>query len=199
VMLRSWVFLTILQFIPIWFDDLGYGKDFYGPLSTTIILAGAAGTLTGGWLADRIGGRSVLVGSLSLSIPALLLFAGFPGQISLLTGALFGLLSDSSLSVTLVAAQRLLPGKTGIASGLILGLGFVTGGIGVPISGFVADSAGFEAAFMMLALLICLAVLIAISIPKRALDYEEERGVVIDLADRYRPPAAVKPGAGPMS
>jgi FSR family fosmidomycin resistance protein-like MFS transporter len=186
VMLRSWVFLTILQFIPIWYDDLGYGKAFYGPLSTTIILAGAAGTLIGGWLADRIGGRTVLIGSLSMSIPALLLFAGFPGPISLLTGAVFGLLSDSSLSVTLVAAQRLLPGKTGIASGLILGLGFVTGGIGVPVSGYVADTAGFDAAFMMLACLTGAACLVALSIPKRALDYAGEPNLASEPADRYQ-------------
>jgi FSR family fosmidomycin resistance protein-like MFS transporter len=174
VMLRSWVFLSILQFIPIWFDDLGFGKAFYGPLATAMILAGSIGTIAGGSLADRIGGRSVLIGSLSLSIPALLIFAGFPGHISLLTGALFGLLTDSSLAVTLVAAQRLLPGKIGIASGLILGLGFITGGIGVPISGWVADSSGFETAFMLLAILTALAVLVALTIPKRALDYQEE-------------------------
>jgi FSR family fosmidomycin resistance protein-like MFS transporter len=195
VMLRSWVFLTILQFIPIWFDELGYRRAFYGPLATTIILAGAVGTLIGGSLADRIGGRSVVVGSLLMSIPVLLLFGGFPGQISFLIGAVFGLLSDSSLAVTLVAAQRLLPGKTGIASGLILGLGFVTGGLGVPVSGFVADRAGFETAFVMLAGLTGAAVLVALSIPKRALDFQDEPDFADDGGGRFQSASATQPVA----
>jgi MFS transporter, FSR family, fosmidomycin resistance protein len=173
VMLRSWVFMSLIQFVPTWFDDLGFRKAFYGPLTTIMILSGAVGTLIGGSLADRIGGRLVLIGGLSMSVPALMLFAGFPGQVSLLTGALFGLLSDSSLSVTLVAAQRLLPGRTGIASGMILGLGFVTAGVGVPISGRLADSIGFQDAFMLLSVLAVIAAVLAATIPKRAFDYHD--------------------------
>src|SRR5918997_6425750 len=69
-MLRSWVFLSVLQFVPVWYDDLGYGSGFYGPLTTTIILAGAVGTLFGGAFADRLGQRRIVVGSLALTIPA---------------------------------------------------------------------------------------------------------------------------------
>ncbi len=173
VMLRSWVFLSLIQFVPTWFDELGYSKAFYGSLTTAMILGGAVGTLIGGSIADRVGGRTILITSLSLSCPAMLLFAGFPGYISLITGTLFGLLSDSSLSITLVDAQRLLPGRTGVASGMILGLGFVTGGIGVPISGRLADSIGFQEAFMVLSFLGILAALVATTIPRYALNYQE--------------------------
>jgi FSR family fosmidomycin resistance protein-like MFS transporter len=184
VMLRSWVFLSLIQYVPTWFNELGYSKAFYGALTTMMILGGAVGTLIGGSLADRIGGRVILIGSLSLSVPALMLFAGFPGYISLLTGALFGLLSDSSLSVTLVAAQRLWPGRTGIASGMILGLGFVTGGIGVPVSGRLADSIGFQQAFMVISLLGIVAALVATTIPRRALDYQEAAVSHVQVSDR---------------
>jgi FSR family fosmidomycin resistance protein-like MFS transporter len=165
--------MSLIQFVPTWFDELGFSKAFYGTLTTAMILGGAVGTLIGGSLADRIGGRIVLVTTLTLSCPALVLFAGFPGYISLLTGTLFGLLSDSSLSITLVAAQRLLPGRTGVASGMILGLGFVTGGVGVPISGRLADSIGFQEAFMVLSVLGLLAALLATSVPKYALNSHE--------------------------
>ena len=164
-MLRSWVFLSVLQFLPIWYDDLGYGAGFYGPLTTTIILAGAIGTLIGGALADRLGQRRIVVGSLALAIPALLLFVGVPGRYAFLTGALFGITCDASLSVTLVMAQRLVPERVGITSGVILGLGFITGGIGVPITGWLADAIGIQTALMLLGGLCALAALVALTIP----------------------------------
>jgi FSR family fosmidomycin resistance protein-like MFS transporter len=167
-MLRSWTFLSVLQFIPIWYDELGYGPGFYGPLVTLIIFAGAGGTLLGGVFADRIGPRRVVVGSLALAIPALLLFVGLPGPLALLTGLLFGALADASLSVTLVMAQRLVPGRIGIASGVILGLGFVTGGIGVPITGRLADAVGIQTALLSLGILCAFAALLALTLPADA-------------------------------
>jgi FSR family fosmidomycin resistance protein-like MFS transporter len=152
VMLRSWVFLAVIQFVPVWYDDLGYSAGFYGALVTAIILAGAVGTLLGGGLADRFGqGR--------------LLFVGFPGEYALLTGALFGLACDASLSVTLVAAQRLLPGQAGVASGVILGLGFITGGIGVPVTGILADAVGVQTALMLVGALCLVAAALATTVP----------------------------------
>lgn len=165
VMLRSWVAMAPLQFLSVWYDDLGYRSAFYGALSTTVIISGVVGTLTGGVLADRVGPRRVIVGSLLLAIGPLLLFAGFPGPAAFLTGALFGIFVDTSLSVTLVAAQRLLPGRTGIASGVILGLGFITGGIGVPVTGRIADAVGIQTAIAMLGVLAVAAAALATTIP----------------------------------
>ena len=161
VMLRSWVFLAVIQFVPVWYDDLGYDRRFYGALVTAIILAGAVGTVFGGGLADRIGQRRVVMVSLTLAVPALLVFVGFPGPWALATGALFGLTCDASLSVTLVAAQRLLPGQTGVASGVILGLGFISGGVGVPITGRLADAIGVQGALMTTGALCLAAVAVA--------------------------------------
>ena len=169
VMLRSWVFLAVLQFVPIWYDDLGYDRAFYAPLVTTIILAGAAGTLAGGALADRVGQRLVVVASIVLAIPALLLFAAFPGGLAFVAGALFGALNDASLSVTLVVAQRLLPGRIGMASGIILGLGFIAGGVGVPITGALADAFGIRTALMLLGSLSACGALLALTVPHDAL------------------------------
>lgn len=179
VMLRSWVFLSVLQFLPVWYSDLGYGRSFYGPLVTTVILAGAVGTLVGGSLADRIGERRVLLASLTLSVPPLLLIAGYPGPWAFAAGAAFGITADASLSVTLVAAQRLMPGRTGIASGAILGLGFITGGIGVPVTGRIADSVGIGPALASLALVSGLATVLALTIPPGALTMGSRADVIL--------------------
>jgi FSR family fosmidomycin resistance protein-like MFS transporter len=169
VMLRSWVSLSVITFIPVWFKDQGYSSTFYSILATLILGCGAVGTITGGILADRIGQRSVLAVSLICAAPALILFAAFPGPLSLLFGPLFGFFSDMGLSVTLVMAQRLLPGRVGVASGFILGMGFVTGGIGAPITGVVADDIGTGPAIMLMAILIVAAAAIAARIPRVAL------------------------------
>ncbi len=184
VMMRSWAFLALLQFLPIWFDSLGYGRSFYGPLATVMILAGAFGTMVGGALADRFGGRAVVAGSQMLCVPLLLLFAGFPGAISFAIGGLFGFFSDSSLAVTLASAQRLLPGRTGVASGIILGLGFITGGIGVPVTGFVADRIGIAPALGMLSLLAGGAAVMAWTLPSRVFAIET---VETDAGCRFPP------------
>jgi FSR family fosmidomycin resistance protein-like MFS transporter len=170
VMMRSWAFLSLLQFLPIWYAALGYDGAFYGTLATVVILSGVAGTLVGGALADRIGGRAVIVGSQLVCVPALLLWGGYPGGVAFLVGAVFGFSSDASLSVTLASAQRLLPGRTGIASGVILGLGFITAGIGVPITGIVADRFGVGPAMMCLAATGVVAAVLGATIPRALLE-----------------------------
>lgn len=164
-MLRYWTFHSIIQFVPIWYSEQGYGPGFYGPMTTIIILAGCLGTLLGGAFADRIGPKRIVVVTLSLLVPALLLFVGFPGPLAFATGIALGMLSEASLSVTLVMAQELVPGRVGVTSGVILGLGFVTGGIGVPVTGRLADSLGIQTALFLLVIPIALAIGLALTLP----------------------------------
>lgn len=169
VMLRSWVFSATVAFIPLWFSEQGYSSGFYAVLTTLVLAAGAAGTLFGGVLADRFGQRVILMVSMSLSIPFLLLFAAFPGWQSLLFAPVFAFLADMGISVTLVAAQRMLPGRVGVASGFILGVGFVTGGIGVPVTGLLAGWFSLSTALMLNSTLMLVAVVVVLLIPRQAL------------------------------
>lgn len=171
VMLRSWVTLSVVTFIPLWFKDQGYSALFYSGLAGLVMGAGALGTIVGGILADKVGQRFVLGASLVAAVPFLILFAALPGPWSLLFGPLFGFCIEMGLSVTLVVAQRLLPGRVGVASGFILGIGFVTGGIGAPITGALADSVGTGLALGSLALLVGIAALVVTRIPRSALHH----------------------------
>lgn len=168
VMLRSWVFSSTINFIPLWFDEQGYAPGFYSMLQSLVLGFGALGTLTGGALADRVGQRKILIFSLALSMPLLVLFAATPGIASLVAGPVFAFVADMNLAVTLVMAQRFLPGRIGMASGFILGIGFVTGGIGVPITGAFADSYGIGQALMGTSVLMLVAAFLATRIPRRA-------------------------------
>lgn len=199
-MLRAWIFTGILQFTPLWFDSLGFSRSFYGPLTTVIILAGALGTLAGGMLADRVGQKQIVTGALALTVPAVLLYAISPGPHSLVTGFIFGFVADASLSVTLVMAQNLVPGRVGVATGVILGLGFITGGVGMPITGAIADRWGIQTALMLLSVLAVAATLLSLTIPSdktlaarmRPLDDPE----ALDLADTMPITPSPAPSAG---
>jgi len=57
-----------------------------------------------------------------------------------------GMLLISTFSVTIVMAQKLLPNKLGVASGLMTGFAIGTGGIGVTLLGLVADNFGVPVA-----------------------------------------------------
>lgn len=166
-MMRSWVFLSVLQLSATWYSELGFGQELYAPLTSIIIFAGAAGTLFGGMMADRLGQRRVIISTLLLAIPWLLLYAAFPGPKGLVLAAIFGFFCDASISITLVMAQGLMPGRVGVASGVILGLGFVTGGVGVPVTGWLADRYGMQVALSSLAVLLVAGSLLALTLPSR--------------------------------
>jgi FSR family fosmidomycin resistance protein-like MFS transporter len=149
MMSRNWTVIGFEAFIPSWYKSLGYGAGFYGPLATTVVLASALGTVGSGRLADRYGRRGIILGTLLLTIPFILLFSQFTGPSAFITGGMVGLLAASTGPLTLVMAQELMAGRAGLASGLIMGLAFVTGAIGVPITGVVADAFGMQTAFRL--------------------------------------------------
>jgi MFS transporter, FSR family, fosmidomycin resistance protein len=168
MMSRSWTVFSLESFIPSWYASLGYPASFYSPLATTVVLASAAGTIGCGSLADRYGRRAVIIGALVLSIPALVLFARFPGPLGFLSGALVGLSAASTGPLMLVIAQQLMAGRAGMASGMILGLGFVTGAIGVPITGMLADAYGMQTAIETQVLLVVATIGLALLLPSEA-------------------------------
>ncbi len=65
----------------------------------------------------------------------------------------------------LVTAQQLMAGRAGFASGLILGLGFVTGAIGVPVMGAIGDAYGMPAAMRSQAIVAVVTIGVAMFLP----------------------------------
>jgi MFS transporter, FSR family, fosmidomycin resistance protein len=162
---RSWTTTTLQAFTPTWYHLLGYSPWFYGPLATTIVLASAIGTVGCGSLADRFGRRSVILGSLFLSVPAVALFVLFPGPLAFLWGVLVGALAASTAPLMLLMAQELIAGRAGLASGLIMGLGFVAGAIGTPITGALADHFGLQIGLGLQVAVVAATIPIALLLP----------------------------------
>ena len=165
MMSRSWTVGVFQAFTPTWYAQLGYGPAFYGPLVTTLVLASAVGTVGCGSLADRYGRRTVILGTLVLSAPAILLYTMFPGPWAFASAILIGFLAASTAPLMLLMAQQLMASRAGLASGLVMGLGFVTGAIGVPINGAIADHIGLQKSLMTHVILVLATIVIAWFLP----------------------------------
>ena len=150
VVMRSWTQLGLLSYIPFYYINYLKGDPlFAGRLVFVFLLCGAAGTLIGAPFADRWGHRFFVRVSMFLSTVTLpLFFVPFVQHSYLLFVVLGiqGMLIVSTFSVTVVMAQKLLPGRLGVASGLMTGFAIGTGGIGVTLLGVVADNFGVPAA-----------------------------------------------------
>jgi len=104
----------------------------------------AAGTLIGGPIGDRIGRRYVIWGSILGVLPFTL---ALPHADLFWTTALtivIGLVLASAFSAIIVYAQELVPGRTGVISGIFYGFAFGMGGIGAAVLGMLADHIGIE-------------------------------------------------------
>ncbi|MCL4371551.1 MAG: MFS transporter [Chloroflexi bacterium] len=157
VAMQSWAYQSMVSYIPL----LITGKQQV--LSSTnlseasrflfLLLVGASiGMLTGGLLADRIGRIQTCASALVLTAPAMFLFLHTDGLLAIVLAMAAGLLIEVSHPITVVMAQEIMPRSAGLASGLILGLAFVTGGVGAFVTGVIADHTGLLTAMTTLTL-----------------------------------------------
>ncbi|TMC14424.1 MAG: MFS transporter [Chloroflexi bacterium] len=169
MMSRSWTVSVFQAFTPTWYKQLGYGPAFYGPLATTLVLASAIGAIGCGTLADRYGRRTVILATLVLSLPAILLYTLFPGPLAFGSAILLGFSAASTAPLMLLMAQQLMARRAGLASGLVMGLGFVTGAVGIPINGAIADKLTLQLSLLSQVVLVLVTIVIAWFLPSEEL------------------------------
>src|SRR5690348_17145641 len=186
MMSRSWTVNVFQAFTPTWYRQLGYGPEFYGPLATTLVLASAVGTVGCGSLADRYGRRTVILATLVLTVPAVLLYTLYPGPWAFATAILIGFLAASTAPLLLLMAQQLMASRAGLASGLVMGLGFVTGAIGVPINGAIADAIGLQKSLMTHVILVIVTIGVAWLLPTES-EMEKYSAVAAPPAEALKP------------
>ncbi len=110
-----------------------------GAAISVFMLTGAVGSFFAGNLSDRWGRKVVLLGSMLLATPLYLLFLHGPTGMLLPAIAVAGLFALSATPVGVVAAQECLPGRTGLVSGLVMGLAWGMGGLALTPIGWLAD------------------------------------------------------------
>jgi FSR family fosmidomycin resistance protein-like MFS transporter len=146
---RSWVQMNMISFLPKYLSDLGYAPAVYGPIAALFMAGSAVGGVAGGYLGDRYSKMRVVAISMLMATFPLAVYPTFGLSplvypLTLITGIFTGI-PHSNL---VVIAQRMLPGKVGVASGLILGFTFASGSLGTLISGIQADHFGFANVFL---------------------------------------------------
>ncbi len=166
---RTFLFWGMLTFVPLYFVDvLHRSKETGNSALVVFLVGGAVGTLVGGRLADRIGRRPVVIGSLTLASPLVLLFLAAPAALATPLLFVIGAAVISSFAVTVVMGQEYLPSRIGVASGVTLGLAIGLGGIGAPLLGLLADAQGLSVALMVAGLLPLIGVAATLTLPSDA-------------------------------
>jgi FSR family fosmidomycin resistance protein-like MFS transporter len=128
------------------------GSEALGALALSVYLSGqAAGSLLGGFLTDRIDRRGLMVALTLVSLPthllAIALPPGSPG--ALVSAAAAGCVTMALLAPIVITAHELLPHGTGVGSGIVMGLAWAAGSIGVLGAGALGDLVGARAAALI--------------------------------------------------
>jgi FSR family fosmidomycin resistance protein-like MFS transporter len=168
IALRSIAWFTLLAFVPLWVESLGHSKAYGNRLLFLMLLAGAAGTLALGPVADRVGLRRTLVVTQALIPPFMLVFVyvgGIPGAIALLP---VGICVVGTFGVTMVLSQLYLPRHIGMASGLSVGLAMGIGGVAAVVLGAVADAIDLKTALTISAIAPAIGVVVSLRLPRPA-------------------------------
>lgn len=139
VMSLAWFLVTLRTYLPVWVQGQGQSVRAGARLLSVLLAGQGVGSILGGALSDRLGRWQVYALCLGLLSPALLVFLGSVGVLQVVLAAATGMLIGATFPLSIVMAQEAWPGGVGIASGLVMGLGWVPGGIGASVTGMIAD------------------------------------------------------------
>jgi FSR family fosmidomycin resistance protein-like MFS transporter len=166
VVLRSCIHVGIATFVPFYYVSvLGGDPLSVGKLLTTFLAAGVAGTLLGAPLAEKIGPKRFFAISVALVTPFLFWLLQVDGFLLYALMAVMGAILLSSWSPVMVMGQQIMPDRAGMVSGLLVGFGLGTGGIGAAGMGVIADHYGVTTVLYIIAVLPVLASVVSLFIP----------------------------------
>ncbi len=170
VVIRSVVQITFTQFLPLYLTvHRGHTLAAASYITTLYLAAGAVGGFMGGNIADRIGGRTVILVSMLGSVPFLALFVFTKGVWSIAGLAVGGLVLLFTIPVNVVMGQRLAPTQSGTVSALMMGAAWgMAGMVFIPLTGWIADHYSMQHAFAGLIAFPVIGFVLALWLPKRA-------------------------------
>jgi len=165
VVARSAVSYGFMTFLPIHLHRMGYPVAFGGTALTAYLSMGALGGFLGGWLAEKVGGRVVVVQSFVGAIPfflAFLVLPTVPGLVCLVFGSF---IVQGSLPVNIVLGQELAPRHSSTISSLLMGAAWGVGALLVAPIGVLADAFGIVAALAALTGFLLVGLVCALALP----------------------------------
>ena len=164
--LRAWSQSSVSLYVPQFFTAIaGMTIAEASRLSFVILGSLSIGSLFGGFLADRIGGRTVMVVSFLIGTPASVALFAYPDLNIYISAVVLGFVTGAAWPPTLVMAQELMPKNAGVASGIALGFVFAMGGVGNYITGVLAEQIGLLNSMLLVSGLPLLAALCTLALP----------------------------------
>lgn len=140
--LRAFMTFAVITFIPVLWAAHGGSLTAGASFITVLMVVGVIGNLAGGRMADFSGTRPILVAAMLLASVFLLLFLQLGGIWLWVMLALMGIALFSTLPLTVLIAQSLLPENPSFGSGMALGLANALGAACVMVLGPIADRWG---------------------------------------------------------
>jgi len=165
VVCRSAVSFGFMTFLPILLHRRGYSLEAGGAFLTAYLMLGALGGFMGGWMAERWGGRRVVVVSFIGALPLYYAFLAVPGAPGLLFLVLGSCMLQGSLPVNVAMGQELSPRHSSTISSLLMGAAWGLGALMVGPTGALADVHGIPTALACLATLLVVGLGCALSLP----------------------------------
>ncbi len=149
VVVRSIISISFIMFLPLLLRERGLSLVMGGTAVFMFGGIGAAGGVTGGVLAERLGRRAVLILSLVSSAPLMAIYLLAPAGWGLLLLPIAGVLLYTSAPVTITMAQEGLPQHASLASSIVMGLAWGIGGLALTGVGAVADAIGLQSTLLL--------------------------------------------------
>jgi FSR family fosmidomycin resistance protein-like MFS transporter len=168
VVLRSVVQLGIGQFLTLYLTrERAYSMEDASLVLAAFFLAASTGSFAGGSLADRIGGKGVVVLSMTASSPFLAAFLLTDGILSLACLFAGGMILLLTIPVNVVMAQELVPSQAGTVTSLMMGFAWGVAGITfIPLIGWIGDHTGLQTVLWGVALAPLLGIWPALKLPR---------------------------------
>ena len=161
--LRCWTHGAFGTFLPLLLIGNGEDTNAAGLFLTIFMVGGMMGGLLGGNLADRFTGRGIIVTFLVLGIlPCAYYFTHVSADVLggiVLFAAGFALMAPQPSSI--IWAQQALPENAAMASGMMLGMSFGLGSLGVAATAALGDVIGLAPALLVSVLALPLAAILA--------------------------------------
>ncbi len=168
VVLRTMTSLSIATFVPVLLTTRGWSVGMAGVAVSVYLAAGGLGGFAGGPLADRLGPKRVIAGSLVLAAPLLAAATRLTDWPLVAVLALGGFFLQSTLPVNVTFAHQIAPTGAATVSSLMLGFAWGTGGLMAPIVGAAADRIGIGTTLTAVAFLPLLAAACSMPLPSGA-------------------------------
>lgn len=163
---RAWGIFGSVAFLPAYLSMVrGFDLAVANIIVSGVLIAGVIGQLVVGTLSDTHGRKELVLLFTLLAIPFFIAALTLSGTLSLVCLIIFGFCLWSSFSTTVAMSHEMMPGSPGFTSGLMLGLAVGAGGLGVAVSGYIADIAGLPLAMFLISVPVAVSLIFFAAVP----------------------------------